>query len=88
MLVCVVLSCLFLVALLSPAGKGLTSKLSGLLWSAVCYSTSIYIYIIHAAVTLDYYSAGGGGGGGGCCIRKRENDRKARSIVDRKPEKV
>ena len=28
----------------------------------------IYIYIIHAAVTLDYYSAGI------CCIRKREND--------------
>ena len=22
-----------------------------------------------------------------CCIRKRENDRKVRSIVDRKPEK-
>ena len=41
----------------------------------------IYIYIIHAAVTLDYYSAGV------CCIRNRENDRKVRSIVDRKPEK-
>ena len=27
------------------------------------------------------------GGWGGCCIRKRENDRKVRSIVDRKPEK-
>ena len=49
-----------------------------------------YIYIVHAAVTLDYYSAGGGGGGGGgggvCCMRKREYDRKDRSIVDRKPE--
>ena len=44
-----------------------------------------HIYIIHAAVTLDYYSAGGGGGG--CCLGKRENDRKVRSIVDRKPEK-
>ena len=31
MLVCVVLWCLFLVALWSPAGKGLTSKLSCLL---------------------------------------------------------
>ena len=31
MLVCVVLSCLFLVALWSPAGKGLTSWLSSLL---------------------------------------------------------
>ena len=49
----------------------------------------VYIYIVHAAVTLDYYSAGGGGGGGGggvCCMRKREYDRKDRSIVDRKPE--
>ena len=25
-------------------------------------------------------------GGGGCCMRKREYDRKDRSIVDRKPE--
>ena len=30
--------------------------------------------------------ARGGGGGGGCCMRKREYDRKDRSIVDRKPE--
>ena len=29
---------------------------------------------------------GGGGGGGVCCMRKREYDRKDRSIVDRKPE--
>ena len=35
MLVCVVLSCLFLVALWSPAGKGLTSWLSCML----CFST-------------------------------------------------
>ena len=28
MLVCVILSCMFLVALWSPAGKGLTSRLS------------------------------------------------------------
>ena len=51
----------------------------------------IYIYIVHAAVTLDYYSAGGGGGGGGggvCYMRKREYDRKDRSIVDRKPEEM
>ena len=36
-------------------------------------------YIIHPVVTLDYYSLGVGG----CCIRKRENDWKVRSIVDR-----
>ena len=28
-----------------------------------------------------------GGGEGGCSIRKRENDRKVRSIIDSKPEK-
>ena len=27
-------------------------------------------------------------GEGGCCIRKRENDRKVRSIIDSKPEKM
>ena len=55
------------------------------------FKMNIYIYIVyivHAAVTLDYYSGGGGGGGGGggvCCMRKREYHRKDRSIVDRKP---
>ena len=44
-LVCVVLSCLFLVALWSPAGKGLTSWLSCLLYFVtfpnVSWSTSV-----------------------------------------------
>ena len=42
----------------------------------------IYIYIVHAAVTLDYNSAGV------CCMRKRGYDRKDRSIGDRKPDKM
>ena len=41
----------------------------------------IYIYIVHAAVTLDYNSAGV------CGMRKREYERY-RSIGDRKPEKM
>ena len=44
MFVCVVLLCLFLVALWSPAGNGLTSLLSSLLsfvtFPNVCWSTS------------------------------------------------
>ena len=41
----------------------------------------VYIYIVHAAVTLEYNSAGV------CCMRKREYERY-RSIGDRKPEKM
>ena len=46
MLVCVVLSCLFLVALWSPAGNGLTSWLSGLLCfvtfpNVVCFTLEL-----------------------------------------------
>ena len=45
-LVCAVLSCLFLVALWSPAGKGLTSWLSCLLYFVtfpnVSWSTSVF----------------------------------------------
>ena len=40
-----------------------------------------YIYIVRAAITLDYYSVGV------CCIRKREHDMKDINIVDSKPER-
>ena len=39
------------------------------------------IYILRTAITLDYYSTGV------CDIRKREQNRKVRSIADRQPEK-
>ena len=42
-----------------------------------------YIYIIHTAVTLDYYR----GGGGGRLLHKEERDRKVSNIDHRKSEK-
>ena len=44
MLMCVVLSCLFLVALWSPAGKGLTSWLSCLLYFVTSKMCPFYIF--------------------------------------------